>query len=199
MKKLTPESAWPARYKGNCILDCSINTTSIFPQSWKSTNLLFLPSYASSGLHYKGKSNNWRHFTCTVSAPTLAFVGKTMSLTWRAGLHGVQQHWVPGYQRWDGWDMSSEWMTSICLTSCSIVYWSLKKDLEVNHTSTTKTLWKKSYTTVTASQGNWKLQLLTEPAGEPSGMSPPSTLKTGAAKKLAENHEQHHWTTPTVL
>lgn len=37
-------------------------------------------------------------------------------------------------------------MTAICLTSCSIVYWSLEKDLEINHTSPTKTPGKKPYT-----------------------------------------------------
>lgn len=44
-------------------------------------------------------------------------------------------------------------------------------------------LWgKKLYTTVTSHQGNWKLQLLTEHAGEPCAMKPPTALKTGATK-----------------
>lgn len=43
--------------------------------------------------------------------------------------------------RCDNLDMSSEWMTTVCLVSCSIAYWGLGRDFEVNHASTAKVLW----------------------------------------------------------
>lgn len=35
--------------------------------------------------------------------------------------------------RWNGQDVSSQWITAMCLITCSIAYWTLRRDPEVDH------------------------------------------------------------------
>lgn len=119
-KKLTPGTAWIVKHWGGCVLECSINTASISPWSKKSTEpWLAHPSYinVSPGLCIVDTSN-WRNFTYEFSNQSLAFIGKTVSnLEVLDYMESTSTEFliIGG----DGRDMSSAWMTAVCLANCS--------------------------------------------------------------------------------
>lgn len=101
-----------ARHWGGIVLRCSINKTSLFPQSLQSCD------YPLSSI--------WMGVLGSVLKALIIGFTRIESLIFR---------WVRH---------TSEWMTAICLASCSIVYWSLGRHLEIDHKSAIKMLLKET-------------------------------------------------------
>lgn len=91
---------------------------------------LSLPSFldVSPGFCTDVTSNNWRNFTCTISTPSLAFVGKTticFNLEVLDDAKSTSTQFLIIKARGCGWNTSSEWITIVCHTGCFTVFWSL--------------------------------------------------------------------------
>lgn len=126
----------------------------------------------------KGATSNWRNFTYVHATPFSAFIGKTVSPTWRSAQSTSIESLNISDPRWNEWEMSSQLMTVICLASCSVVNWRLERDLWVVHASATRMQWRKHIPL-------WhptKMWLLIEFTGKHCAMKASLALKSGTTK-----------------
>lgn len=148
-KKLISRSARLTRHWDGFIIRWSITQ---HPYRHKVKNLqsselwLSLTSYMDSnpGLFTEGISNtnllkvHQAHIHMNTLCSNVGICSQGMAPTWRSWITWLSL-WI-SEPNWDSWVTSSECMTTICFSSCFIVYWNLGRDLKFDHTDSTETL-----------------------------------------------------------
>lgn len=109
-------------------------------------------------------SNNWRNFT------SLAYIGGF-------GSYGVHQDWLPDYQ--SPIEMGG---VHLRMDDCDMLHQLLHRNLEANHESAAKTLWKKPLCYGDIQSKELEAAAADKTPWQARTIKPPPTLKTGPRK-----------------